>query len=84
MDFVTYIVDTSLVFIPMLLIIGKLIKDIEVIPNKFIPLILLPIGIASAMFVGGATVDSFVQGVLVTGASVYGNQLYKQMKTEEK
>ena len=85
MDFLSYIVDKALVLIPVLLILGQLIKNIEVIPNKWIPLMLLPFGIAGALALGGLNVDSVIQGVLVTGAAVYGNQVWKQStKTEDK
>lgn len=83
MEFLNYIVENALVLVPALLIIGSIIKGVQFIPDKFIPVILLPIGIAGTLALCGLTVDSVVQGVLVTGAAVYGNQLVKQMaKTE--
>ena len=68
-----------MILIPVLLVIGKIIKNTEKIKDKWIPLILLPLGVAGAMALGGLSVDSAVQGVLVTGAAVYGNQIVKQM-----
>lgn len=71
--------------IPVLWIIGKIIKNIKKIPNKWIPVILLPIGIVGAMALSGFNINGAIQGVLVTGAAVYGNQLIKQLgKTEGK
>jgi hypothetical protein len=61
----------------------QLIKSIEKIPDKWIPLILLPNGIGTALLMGGLNVESAIQGVLVTGVAVYGNQVYKQMKKKE-
>ena len=46
---------------------------------KWIPLLLLPVDIAGAIALGGASIGSAVQGVLVTGAAVYGNQVVKQI-----
>ena len=66
-----------------LLIIGQIIKNIEAIPDKWIPVILLPIGIAGALLCGGLSVDSAIQGILVTGVAVYGNQLVKQLGNKE-
>lgn len=83
MDILNYIVENALVLIPVLLIIGKIIKGIEKIPDKYIPLILLPLGIVGAMALSGLNVDSVIQGVLVTGVSVYGNQVFKQLKKDE-
>lgn len=79
MNIIEYITENALVLIPVLLILGQIVKGIEKIPDKFIPLILLPFGILGSMALGGWTVDAVVQGVLVTGAAVYGNQVYKQL-----
>lgn len=83
MEILQYITQNALVLIPVLIIIGQIIKGIEKIPDKWIPLILLPLGIVGAMALGGWTVDSAVQGILVTGTAVYGNQIVKQLKKDE-
>lgn len=83
MDFMNYILENALVLIPVLLIVGQIIKGIEVVPNKYIPVLLLPVGVVGAMALCGWTVDGAIQGVLVTGAAVYGNQLVKQLKKGE-
>lgn len=83
MEFLNYITENALILIPVLVIIGQIIKGIEAIANKWIPLILLPIGILGAMALGGWTIDSAVQGILITGAAVYGNQLVKQLKSDD-
>ena len=79
MDIIKYVTENALVLIPVLMIIGTIIKNIQFIPDKFIPLILLPFGVVGAMALGEWNVQSAIQGVLVTGAAVYGNQIYKQM-----
>jgi hypothetical protein len=83
MDILNYIVENALVLIPVLIILGSIIKHIEIIPNKYIPLLLLVVGIPGAMSLCGWTVDGAIQGVLVTGAAVYGNQLVKQLTKSE-
>lgn len=83
MDFLSYITENALILIPVLVVIGQIIKNIQLIDNKWIPLILLPLGVVGAMALGGWTVDAAIQGVLVTGAAVYSNQVVKQMKTEK-
>lgn len=80
MEILTYITENALILIPVLIIIGQIIKNIQFIADKYIPLILLPFGILGAMALGSWTVESAVQGILVTGAAVYGNQIYKQLK----
>ena len=83
MEILSYIVTEALILIPVLIIIGQILKNIQKIPDKWIPVILLPLGIIGAMALGGWTVDSAIQGILVTGAAVYGNQLVKQLKKDE-
>ena len=83
MEILTYIAEKAIILIPVLLIIGQILKNLEFIPDKFIPLILLPFGIVGAMALGGWTVESAVQGVLVTGTAVYGNQVVKQLSKKE-
>lgn len=83
MEFLNYIIENALILIPALVIIGQIIKNIEVIPDKYIPLILLVFGIGGAIAIIGVSVDAIVQGVLVTGAAVYGNQIVKQLKKSE-
>ncbi|MGN0520295.1 MAG: phage holin family protein [Candidatus Fimenecus sp.] len=82
MDILAYIVDRALILIPVLNILGMILKNTEKIPDKFIPLILLVFGMLGAVALSGFSADSVVQGVLVTGAAVYGNQIVKQLKKE--
>ena len=83
MEILTYITENALILIPVLIIIGLILKKLEFIPDKYIPVILMPLGIVGAMALGEWTVQSAVQGILVTGAAVYGNQIVKQLKKEE-
>lgn len=83
MDVITYIVEKALILIPALLIIGQIIKGIPSVPNWTIPLALLVIGVPGTMAIVGWTVDGAVQGILVTGAAVYGNQIWKQVTNKD-
>lgn len=83
MEILNYIVDNALILIPALVIIGAIVKHIAVIPDKFIPLILLVFGVGGALALMGPTVDAVIQGILVTGAAVYGNQIVKQLGKSE-
>lgn len=77
-----YIVNNCLVLIPVIYIIGMMLKGIETIPDKYIPFILLPIGILLAMAIMGLNASSVIQGILITGVTVYGNQILKQLKKD--
>ena len=83
MEIINYITENALILIPVLLIIGAILKNTDRIKDKYIPVILLPIGIALSVGVmRDFGVDSVIQGILVTGAAVYGNQLIKQISKE--
>jgi hypothetical protein len=68
-----------LTFIPVIYILGSMLKGLEQVQDKYIPIILLPIGVALSVISLGLSVDSIVQGVLVVGAAVYVNQVSKQL-----
>ncbi len=79
MEFINYITENALILIPVLYIIGMILKDTNKVKDKYIPLILLPIGIGLAMALMGININAIIQGVLVVGVSVYTNQLIKQI-----
>lgn len=83
MEILSYITENSLILIPVLLVLGQIVKNIEIIPDKWIPIIILPFGIIGALALGGVSADSVIQGILVSGAAVYGNQIYKQMTNDK-
>lgn len=82
LDVLNYILEQSLVMIPVLIILGKMMKDSTLIPDKLIPVLLLPIGIIGGLFLTGFNIDGAIQGILVTGMAVYGNQLFKQLSNK--
>lgn len=78
MDILKYIVEEALIVIPVLWVIGKLLKETPKIQNWLIPWVLLVVGVLATMGIMGFTIESAIQGVLVAGASVFGHQLLKQ------
>ena len=83
MKAITYIVENAYILIPALYIIGAIIKGIDKIPDKYIPLILLVFGIGGAIAILGFSADSVIQGVLLTGVTVYGDQIIKQLSKKD-
>lgn len=83
MEFAQYITQNALILIPTLYVLGMIIKNTEKVNDKYIPIILLIVGIAGAVGIMGVSADSVIQGVLVTGAAVYTNQLIKQSTKKE-
>ena len=81
MDILEYVVKEGLVMIPVLFVLAEVIKHTELLDNKWIPLTLLVISIAFTPFLLGAfNADNIVQAILVAGVTVFGNELYKQVK----
>ena len=92
----SFIRPELLVLVPVLLILGAILKRAQAVPDKFIPAIL---GLAGVLVAGlsvfansplgtagdwlTAILTAFVQGVLCAGAAVYVNQIYKQKNKSE-
>lgn len=88
-----FIKPELLVLIPVLYIVGHGFKKTSLIKDKFIPLLLGSISILLAGLYIFATSNvngikeitmaiftSITQGILIAGASVYANQIYKQLQ----
>ena len=83
-----YIKPELLVLIPVLYILGLMLKKTEKINDKYIPVMLGIIGIVlSAIYVAAVSgiclmsvFTAVTQGILVAGAAGYVNQLVKQNK----
>lgn len=73
-----YIVQQALIVIPVLLILGAIIKATPRVKDWLIPYILLGLGVVFSVALIGFNVDAVLQGVLVSGAAVFGHELYKQ------
>jgi len=82
MDIIKYISEEALILIPVLYVIGMMLKNTPKVKDWLIPYILLVIGILGAISILGLSVKSVIQGILVTGATVYTNQLIKQAKNK--
>lgn len=80
---IDFITENALLLVPVLNIVGVIIKNTEKIPDKYIPFILLFLGILGAMAILGVSAESVLQGILITGTAVYGNQIVKQIKKTE-
>ena len=74
-----YIVEDGLILIPVLYVIGYIIKDTNILSNRWIPLVLLVIGIIFSIFLlNDPIVDRVIQGILIAGVTVFINQVKKQ------
>lgn len=73
-----FIMNETLIFIPALVILGFFLKNSPSIPDWLIVWILTGLGILASVATLGFRVDSFVQGILVSGAAVLSHQIFKQ------
>ena len=79
-DVLRFIVDEALILVPVLYIIGSLLKAIPGLSNWLIPWILLVLGVLCCFFYLGFSFESLFQGILVAGTTVYCNQLFQQTR----
>lgn len=93
MNFEEFIKPELLILIPVLYLIGKGIKKSKKISDSLIPIILGGVGvllsalwvlaisdISSGKEIAVAIFTAVTQGILIAGASVYSNQLIKQLE----
>lgn len=95
MDFIKYIQPELFLLIPVMYLIGVALKK-SAFKDKFIPLMLGAISVVLCAIYELATVNlttgkeyamavfvAITQGVLIAGASVYADQIVKQVKKKE-
>ena len=81
---INFIVEDGLILIPVLYILGEIIKNTLVIKDKWIPLILLVVSILFSIFLlNEPIINNIIQGILITGATVYIDQVKKQYFEKE-
>lgn len=78
-----YIIDQALIVVPVLLVIGQVLKNTPKMQDWLIPYILLALGVSFTFGIMGINVQAIVQGILVSGAAVFANQLYKQYSSKD-
>lgn len=83
-DLANYVVKDAYILIPVLYVIGMLLKRTPKLADWLIPWILLALGMVGGFFLGDMQIRGLIQGVLVTGVTVFSNQLYKQTTSKSK
>ncbi len=83
MNVLEYIRPELLLTVPVLWVLGKILKEASFLRDKWIPLVLGGAGILLAVCWIGGGGEPFTQGILCAGAAVYGHQLIKQMKNKD-
>lgn len=83
-DLAKYIVGDAYILIPVLYVIGMLLKKTPFLPDWLIPWILLALGMTGGFFLHNMEIGGLLQGVLVTGVTVFTHQLFKQTTCNSK
>lgn len=92
MNVLEYIRPELLLTVPVLWVLGKILKEASFLRDKWIPLVLGGAGILLAVcWIGGGgepfgvtgLFTAVTQGILCAGAAVYGHQLVHQMKGKD-
>lgn len=90
-ELTAYISPELMILVPVLYVVGMLIKHTQRVSDRLIPLILGGVSIVicwlyefmSLGFGFEALFCGIVQGILLAGVTVYGNQVWKQIRKAE-
>ena len=82
MDILQYINENYIIIVAVLYVLGAFLKNSSKVPDWTIPWILLIISIGFSIWLGGFSAEVVIQGVLVAGAAVLANQVFKQTISE--
>ncbi|HBG5345300.1 TPA: phage holin family protein [Clostridioides difficile] len=83
-NLISFIPEQLLILVAALSIIGKGCKKYKQLDNKYIPVVLLILGIVFSVWMLGLNPVAVLQGVICWGISIGINQTYKQLKEENK
>ncbi|EOY7170183.1 TPA: phage holin family protein [Clostridioides difficile] len=83
-NLISFIPEQLLILVAALSIIGKGCKKYKQLDNKYIPIILLVLGIGFSIWMLGFNPSSILQGILCWGVAIGANQVYKQLKDGDK
>jgi len=78
-----YITENCMIAIPVLYAAGILIKNMQIVKDKYIPLILLFAGLVICIFITRSVFSGITQGILCAGTAVFCNQVIKQLRKKE-
>ncbi|MFL8712841.1 phage holin family protein [Clostridioides sp. GD02377] len=83
-NLISFIPEQLLILVAALYVIGAGCKKYKQLDNKYIPVVLLTLGISFSVWMLGLNADAVLQGVICWGISIGINQTYKQLKEENK
>lgn len=82
MDLTKYITENNVILIPVLYVVGIFFKSTPLIKDWLIPWLIVILSIIFSVALGlranASIIDGIIQGILIAGVTVLGNQLIKQ------
>ncbi len=78
MDLSQFLVEQALILVPVLYVIGMVMKRAPMVPDWTIPFTLVVLGILGAIGLMGLCIQAVLQGILAAGAAVLTDQAIKQ------
>lgn len=78
-----YITEQAMILVPVLWVVGMIVKRVKQVKDKYIPVILLILGVVLANLYLGYSVEASLQGVLAVGLAIFAHQLKKQSQKTE-
>lgn len=83
MEAVAIIPEQLLLLVIALYVLGTFLKYTQKVADKYIPMLLLVIGIMGSMALQHSfSTQAMFEGIVATGIAVMGNQIYKQIFNE--
>ncbi|HBF2807946.1 TPA: phage holin family protein [Clostridioides difficile] len=83
-NLISFIPEQLLILVAALYVIGAGCKKYKQLDNKYIPVVLLILGIGFSVWMLGFNPVAVLQGVICWGVAIGINQTYKQLKEENK
>ena len=79
MELMSFIPSQLGILIAVLYVLGYAMKNVSIIKDEYIPVILIVFSIVFSILLVGLSATAFLQGILCWGVSVGINQTYKQI-----
>ncbi|HBF5148220.1 TPA: phage holin family protein [Clostridioides difficile] len=83
-NLISFIPEQLLILVAALYVLGVGFKKYKQLDNKYIPVVLLILGIGFSIWMLGLNPVAVLQGVICWGVAIGANQVYKQLKDGEK
>ncbi|HBH3639345.1 TPA: phage holin family protein [Clostridioides difficile] len=83
-NLISFIPEQLLILVVALNVLGFGFKKYKQLDNKYIPIILLVLGIGFSIWMLGLSPNAVLQGVICWGVAIGINQTYKQLKDGDK